>query len=624
MRILKVTIAVIIFSLSPSLLCQTTCDVSDVERQALVDLFNATDGQNWINPWNLSDPVCNWSGVTVINSKVVSLNLIDRNLNGYIPESISDLTSLEYLYFENNHLQNPIPISLGTMTQLRDLYLGNNEFTGSIPSQIFNLTALLNLSLAVNNFTGNIPIEITQLNRIRELYLSQNSFSGSLPESIGSLTTLTKLYLGGNNFTGNFPISYTNLFRLTELGIYNTQLSGTIPVEIRNLSSLNKLYLHWNNFSGSIPEEIGQLSSLTELYLHVNDFTGEIPPLLFSLTNLNYLWLSDNSLVGNIPTEIGSLVNLKGIGLYNNGLSGKIPASINSLSQLEELYIYSNDFIFSDFESEHNSYKSKIASYEYAPQGLVGTLDTLVVSIGDTLQIGSELFSANNTYQWYHDGVALTPISGINTLIIENVDYQDAGIYYFTATNSIIDSLTLERRPVLVEVVGGPLTQDCSDCDSFKPIPGKEYILSGWVKEQTLQQVFSYEGASIRLNFKDGNDVLISSTDFFPSGQIIETWQRISNEFTVPLNTYAIEVVLVNNSNVDCYFDDIRIHPFNGSMKSFVYDPLNQRLMAELDENNYSTYYEYDLEGGLIRTKKETERGVYTIQEARSKKSRQQ
>ena len=52
-------------------------------------------------------------------------------------------------------------------------------------------------------------------------------------------------------------------------------------------------------------------------------------------------------------------------------------------------------------------------------------------------------------------------------------------------------------------------------------------------------------------------------------------------------------------------------------MKSFVYDQKTQRLMAELDENNYSTFYEYDLEGGLIRIKKETERGVFTIQETR-------
>lgn len=58
-------------------------------------------------------------------------------------------------------------------------------------------------------------------------------------------------------------------------------------------------------------------------------------------------------------------------------------------------------------------------------------------------------------------------------------------------------------------------------------------------------------------------------------------------------------------------------------MKSFVYDPVNLRLMAELDENNYATFYEYDDDGTLIRVKKETERGVKTIKETRSSLLRQ-
>jgi hypothetical protein len=40
--------------------------------------------------------------------------------------------------------------------------------------------------------------------------------------------------------------------------------------------------------------------------------------------------------------------------------------------------------------------------------------------------------------------------------------------------------------------------------------------------------------------------------------------------------------------------------------------------MAELDENNYATFYEYDDEGTLTRVKKETEKGIKTIRETRS------
>jgi YD repeat-containing protein len=54
-------------------------------------------------------------------------------------------------------------------------------------------------------------------------------------------------------------------------------------------------------------------------------------------------------------------------------------------------------------------------------------------------------------------------------------------------------------------------------------------------------------------------------------------------------------------------------------MKTFVYDYTNNRLMAELDENNYATFFEYNEEGKLIRVKRETERGIVTVKESRSR-----
>jgi hypothetical protein len=109
-----------------------------------------------------------------------------------------------------------------------------------------------------------------------------------------------------------------------------------------------------------------------------------------------------------------------------------------------------------------------------------------------------------------------------------------------------------------------------------------------------------------------------------PSGAIIDGWQRIVGIIEIPdigpeIKLPELNISLVcSNSSADCYFDDIRFFPYNGNLKSFVYDEDSQRLMAELDENNYATFYEYDLEGGLVRVKKETERGVFTIQETRS------
>lgn len=160
-------------------------------------------------------------------------------------------------------------------------------------------------------------------------------------------------------------------------------------------------------------------------------------------------------------------------------------------------------------------------------------------------------------------------------------------------------------------------------------VASKKFIVSAWVKEEHSTQKKNYLNSTVLVHYFDVNPLSqeaqtvpensIVGGEFYPSGRIIEGWQRIIGVIEVP---YYIERLMVNlnakNESIDCYFDDVRIFPYNGTMKSFVYDENTQRLMAELDENNYATFYEYDYEGGLVRVKKETEEGVYTIQETRS------
>jgi hypothetical protein len=98
------------------------------------------------------------------------------------------------------------------------------------------------------------------------------------------------------------------------------------------------------------------------------------------------------------------------------------------------------------------------------------------------------------------------------------------------------------------------------------------------------------------------------------AGQIVDGWQRMEQVITTgPTGDFKIDLIALNPA-ISCYFDDIRIIPNDGSMISYVYDPITLRLVAELDERNYAKIYEYDEEGKLIRVKKETEKGVMTIQ----------
>jgi hypothetical protein len=150
----------------------------------------------------------------------------------------------------------------------------------------------------------------------------------------------------------------------------------------------------------------------------------------------------------------------------------------------------------------------------------------------------------------------------------------------------------------------------------FAPLPGKKVLVSAWVKEEGTCHSGSYE--NVQLNIATDNEDGNNFWQLKPSGNIIEGWQRIEEPLTIPENATRLTVTMVSSSGTPVYFDDIRILPFNANLKSYVYNPVNLRLMAELDENNYATFYEYDDDGTLVRVKKETERGIKTIKETRS------
>ena len=77
-------------------------EISSTEKNALIKLNKATKGSQWINKWDLKTPVSTWYGVEIENDKVVSIKLVNNNLNGELPKEIGDLTSLQVLNLFRN------------------------------------------------------------------------------------------------------------------------------------------------------------------------------------------------------------------------------------------------------------------------------------------------------------------------------------------------------------------------------------------------------------------------------------------------------------------------------------------------------------------------------------------
>ena len=49
--------------------------ISKIEKQVLIDIYNSTSGEEWTNSWDLKISPENWYGVTIEDNHVLELNL---------------------------------------------------------------------------------------------------------------------------------------------------------------------------------------------------------------------------------------------------------------------------------------------------------------------------------------------------------------------------------------------------------------------------------------------------------------------------------------------------------------------------------------------------------------------
>ena len=323
------------------------------EREALIAVYESTDGDNWSNQANwrkspgvFNDPgtECTWFGVTcdAAGTTVSGLGLYGNQLSGTIPPELGNLVSLEDLSLSSNQLTGPIPTELASLTNLQYLILHRNQLTGSIPPELGSLANLQSLYLQINQLTGPVPPGLGNLANLQRLALRSNQLSGTIPAELANLANLQSLDLGNNQLTGTIPAALANLANLEDFASDSNQLSGTIPPELGNLAKLEELALRSNQLSGTIPPELGNLINLQVLYIDNNALDGTIPPELGNLAKLADLFLGHNELTGAIPPDLGNLVNLQYLDLQYNQLSGPVPPELGNLGNLLQLYLFRN------------------------------------------------------------------------------------------------------------------------------------------------------------------------------------------------------------------------------------------------------------------------------------------
>jgi hypothetical protein len=144
--------------------------ISTTEYNALVALYNSTNGPSWTNRAGWLDPAApQWHGVTVVGVQydgsgnvsqtgwVALISLTNNGLVGTMPTQLSQLSKLEHLELARNQLSGNIPPAFGQLQNLQRLYFYDCKLTGGLPAELGQLTKLITLNVINNRLTGGFP-----------------------------------------------------------------------------------------------------------------------------------------------------------------------------------------------------------------------------------------------------------------------------------------------------------------------------------------------------------------------------------------------------------------------------------------------------------------------------------
>jgi Leucine-rich repeat (LRR) protein len=363
------------------------------ERDALLALYNSTNGPGWTNNlnWNTTTPVADWHGITVTNiggtDHVTEINIINNNLQGVIPNEIGNFSELQTLFLYNNSgIHGEIPNEIGNLLNLTRLALFRNNMTGNIPTSITNLINLQYIDLGNNNFSGVLPIGIQNFSQLENFNVYNNNLEGIVPDLSG-ISTLESLVIAYNyfhfaDFENEFNhynsldwFNYNIMKKFDDEIEYDLTVGNTYSFEMSEIRGANITY-QWYKNGEEIPGATNRTYTITNAQnidaanYHCEATSANIPELILNRNtihiydeilpaDLNALtifyyatdgnnWTDNTNWNSTNPVYTWNGVNVQGnrvisINLPDNNLGGSLPTQLGNLNALKSLTLNNNN-----------------------------------------------------------------------------------------------------------------------------------------------------------------------------------------------------------------------------------------------------------------------------------------
>lgn len=506
----------LLFLFFPVLFFSQTYSISSAERNALVALYNQTDGKNWNRTWDLAKDPKTWFGITIANREVTEIKLSSNHLKGSFPAFVSAFPALKVLDLSSNNLSGTLAGINGLPLQV--LNISNNNLSGDISAEIAGLSSLVELGIGSNHFTlGNFETYVSNFPNLEFLDISDTDIQ-KIPASFVSLSKLKNLVLNNNKISDYSALSL--LFSLEELQISGNELPK-IPKEISALQYLKSLNLSNNQLTSAaeissnrqlewlsleqnkfinIPQEILQLTNLVHLNLGRNQISGGLSSLN-ALRNLQQLWLNNNLLEKDFPTELLNNKNLMMLSLRSNNISGELPANLPPITDLSN-----NRFSLKNIEN-YLVQNQPSTEFIYSPQRYDEAL-TLNAALGSSARLSQSLSTAEGyQFSWFKnlEDNLYSSAENYNLNRVSESDFTKytAEAYIVKPAENYLLELSLFREPITLTSVDALGTNEVQQQDIIiYPNPTSDYLYIKTEQKPESIRIYDLQGNLIRTESK--------------------------------------------------------------------------------------------------------------------------
>lgn len=461
------------WSIPESVLFEAYDPGRELDSATLITLYNNLNGVAWNTRTNwLTGAIDTWYGVTVVNSRVDSLELPANNLAGDLPFQLGYLGELKKLDLSQNNLTDTIPALITQLTKLEEAYFHDNAFN-EIPD-LSSITTLNTLALDSNYFDfddlePNISIpNFTYSNQVLQEEVDEDSVVRigqplTIDIDVGGANNSYQWFLNGDTIPSQDLQDYVLAsFAATDTGTYQLKIQNTVVPDLELSSALYTAILHdfdqdslalvslynstagtdWTNAAGWLTDLLMNWNGVTiannrvaNLDLSSNNLAGVIPENFHYADSIITLNLSANQITDTIPSTLVAWNYITSMDYSDNEISS-IP-SFNPVTSLQTLDVSGNRLQFDDLEVNLGT-----PTFLYSPQDSIYTYTDTIADRDKDVPLLVPVTGTNNTYQWYKDDVAIGGATS-NPLNLSNVQFADEGFYRLEIQNSLATNLTL-------------------------------------------------------------------------------------------------------------------------------------------------------------------------------------